>query len=130
MDLSEDAKYRLAYLTLRVLFDDKLSRADPGSLDVSRRRTRCGRHGHITGPRVWLRLFDDLGIRLAALRESERSAGPGVLAYLDMLAGTQMAGQAGGKRYASQREKLESFIDAEFGEEMLAVVNRAVAELV
>jgi len=87
MDLSEDAKYRLAYLTLRVLFDDKLSRADPGSY-------------------------------------------PGVLAYLDVLAGTQMAGQAGGKRYASQREKLESFIDAEFDEEMLAVVNRAVAELV
>ncbi len=87
MELNEDAKYRLAYLTLRVLLDDKLSRADPG-------------------------------------------AHPGVLVYLDVLAGTQMAGQAGGKRYASQREKLESFIDAEFGEEMLAVVNRAVAELV
>ena len=58
MDLNEDAKYRLAYLTLRVLFDDKLSRADPGSY-------------------------------------------PGVLAYLDVLAGTQMASQAGGKRYAS-----------------------------
>jgi len=87
MELNEDAKYRLAYLTLRVLLDDKLSRADPG-------------------------------------------AHPGALVYLDVLAGTQMAGQAGGKRYASQREKLESFIDAEFGEEMLAVVNRAVAELV
>ena len=87
MELNEDAKYRLAYLTLRVLFDDKLSRSDPG-------------------------------------------AHPGVLAYLDVLAGTQMASQAGGKRYASQREKLESFIDAEFGEEMLAVLNRAVAELV
>ena len=53
-----------------------------------------------------------------------------MLAYLDVLAGTQMAGGAGGKRYASQREKLESFIDAEFGEELLAVVNRAVGELV
>ena len=86
MDLNEDAKYRLAYLTLRVLFDDKLSRADPGSY-------------------------------------------PGVLAYLDVLAGTQMAGHAGGKRYASQREKLESFIDAEFGEDVLALVGRVVEEL-
>ena len=87
MELSEDSKYRLAYLTLRLLFDDKLSRSDAGAY-------------------------------------------PGMLAYLDVLAGTQMAGGAGGKRYASQREKLESFIDAEFGEELLAVVNRAVAELV
>ena len=87
MELSEDSKYRLAYLTLRLLFDDKLSRSDPG-------------------------------------------AHPGMLAYLDVLAGTQMAGGAGGKRYASQREKLASFIDAEFGEELLAVVNRAVGELV
>ena len=69
-------------------------------------------------------LFDD------KLSRSDPGVHPGVLAYLDVLAGTQMAGQAGGKRYASQREKLESFIDAEFGEEMLAVVNRAVAELV
>jgi len=87
MELSEDLKYRLAYLTLRLLFDGKLSKANPG-------------------------------------------AHPGMLAYLDVLAGTQMAGEAGGKRYASQREKLESFIDAEFGEEMLAIVNRAVDELV
>jgi hypothetical protein len=87
MELSEDSKYRLAYLTLRLLLDDKLSRSDP-------------------------------------------DAHPGMLAYLDVLAGTQMAGGAGGKRYASQREKLESFIDAEFGEELLAVVNRAVGELV
>jgi hypothetical protein len=52
-----------------------------------------------------------------------------MLAFLDVLAGTQMAGEAGGKRYASQRDKIESFIDAEFGEEILELVNRAVAEL-
>ena len=52
-----------------------------------------------------------------------------MLEFLDMLAGTQLAGDAGGKRYASQRDKIESFIDAEFGEDMLALVNRAVDEL-
>ncbi len=87
MELSEDLKYRLAYLTLRLAFDRKLAAsADPG--------------GH-----------------------------PGMLAFLDVLAGTHLAGEALGKRYASQREKLESFVDAEFGEELLAVVNRAVDEL-
>lgn len=86
MELSEDLKYRLAYLTLRLAFDQKLSRADPG-------------------------------------------AHPGMLAFLDLLAGTQMAGDASGRRYASQREKIESFIDAEFGEDVLDLVNRAVAEL-
>jgi len=87
MELSEDLKYRLAYLMLRLALDQKLSRADAG-------------------------------------------AHPGLLAFLDVLAGTQMAGQAGGKRYASQREKLESFIDAEFGEDVLDLVRRAVAEIV
>jgi len=87
MELSEDLRYRLAYLTLRLAFDQKLSSADPG-------------------------------------------AHPGMLAFLDVLAGTQMAAEAGGKRYASQRGKLESFIDAEFGEEILALVNRAVAEII
>ena len=87
MELGEDLKYRLAYLTLRLAFDVKLSSGDAG-------------------------------------------ASPGVLQFLDVLAGTQLAGEAGGKRYASQREKIESFIDAEFGEDMLALVNRAVAELV
>jgi hypothetical protein len=85
-ELSEDLKYRLAYLTLRLAFDAKLSKGDAG-------------------------------------------AHPGMLAFLDLLAGTQMAGEAGGKRYASQRDKLESFIDAEFGEEVLDVVNRAVDEI-
>ena len=87
MELSEDLKYRLAYLTLRLAFDQKLSRADPG-------------------------------------------AHPGLLAFLDVLAGTQLAADASGRRYASQREKIESFIDAEFDEETLALVSKAIAELV
>ena len=86
MELSEDLKYRLAYLTLRLAFDATLSKAEPGT--------------H-----------------------------PGMLGFLDILAGTQMADDAAGKRYASQREKIESFIDAEFGEEILALVNRAVGEI-
>jgi hypothetical protein len=86
MELAEDLKYRLAYLTLRLAFDAKLSSTDP-------------------------------------------SKHPGLLAYLDLIAGSQMAGEGGGKRYASQREKIESFIDAEFGEEVLDIVNRAVGEI-
>jgi hypothetical protein len=86
MELTEDLKYRLAYLTLRLAFDLKLSRGEAGAY-------------------------------------------PGMLAFLDVLAGTQMATEAAGRRYASQREKIESFVDAEFGEEILSLVNRAVAEL-
>jgi hypothetical protein len=87
MELSEDLKYRLAYLMLRLALDQKLSHADAG-------------------------------------------AHPGLLAFLDLLAGTQLASEAGGKRYASQREKIESFIDAEFGDDVLDLVRRAVAEIV
>jgi len=86
MELSEDLKYRLAYLTLRLMFDRKLSNVDPNT---------C----------------------------------PGMLAFLDLLAGTAMAGDAGGKRYASQRDKIESFIDAEFGDDVMELVNRAVGEI-
>jgi hypothetical protein len=86
MELSEDSKYRLAYLTLRLVFDRKLAGADPGAY-------------------------------------------PGLLAFLDVLAGTQLAADAGGKRYASQRDKIESFVDAEFGEEVLDLVNKVVAEI-
>ena len=86
MELSEDSKYRLAYLTLRLAFDRKLSAGDPG-------------------------------------------AHRGMLQFLDLLAGTQLADEAGGRRYASQREKIESFVDAEFGEDVLELVNRAVGEL-
>ena len=86
MELSEDLKYRLAYLTVRLAFDSKLSAGDAGSK-------------------------------------------PAMLEFLDILAGTQLAGDAGGKRYASQRDKIESFIDAEFGEDVLALVGRVVEEL-
>ena len=85
MELDEDLKYRLAYLTLRLAMDAKLSTVDPAT---------C----------------------------------PGMLKFLDLLAGTQLAADAVGKQYASQREKIESFIDAEYEEEILAVVNKAIAE--
>ena len=87
MELSEDLKYRLAFLTLRLAFDQKLSAGDPGRY-------------------------------------------PAILQYLDLLAGTQLADAAGGKRYASQRDKIESFIDAEFDEETLALVSKAISELI
>ena len=87
MELSEDLKYRLAFLTLRLAFDQKLSSGDPGKY-------------------------------------------PAMLQYLDILAGTQLADGAIGKRYASQRDKIESFIDAEFDDETLALVTKAIDELV
>ena len=87
MELSEDLKYRLAFLTVRLAFDKKLSAGDPGKY-------------------------------------------PALLQYLDLRAGTQLADGASGKRYASQREKIESFIDAEFDEETLALVNKAIEELI
>lgn len=86
MELSEESKYRLSYLTLRLALDRLLSNADPG-------------------------------------------AKPGMLEFLDVLAGTNLAAEAAGKRYASQREKIESFIDAEFGEELLDLINRAIDEI-
>ena len=87
MELSEDLKYRLAFLTLRLAFDQKLSSGDPGRY-------------------------------------------PAILQYLDILAGTQLAEGASGKRYASQRDKIESFIDAEFDDDTLALVTKAIDELV
>jgi hypothetical protein len=86
MELSEDSKYRLSYLALRLIFDAKLSTGDP-------------------------------------------AASPGILQFLDLLAGTQLAGDAGGKHYASQREKIESFIEAEFDEDVLEIVRRSAVEL-
>ena len=86
MELSEDLKYRLAYLAMRLIFDAKLSKSDP-------------------------------------------ALSPGILTFLDLLAGTQLAGEAGGKQYASQRGKIESFIDAEFDEDVLEIVRRATTEL-
>ena len=86
MELDEELKYRLAFLTMRLVFDRILSTADPAGK-------------------------------------------PAMLEYLDLMAGTQLAGASGGRRYASQREKIESFIDAEFDEEILALVNRVVDEI-
>jgi hypothetical protein len=86
MELSEESKYRLSYLTLRLAFDRILSTTDPG-------------------------------------------AKPAMLEFLDILAGTHLAGDAVGKRYASQREKIESFIDAEFDENLLALINRTIDEI-
>jgi hypothetical protein len=86
MELDEESKYRLSYLTLRLAFDRILSGSDPGSR-------------------------------------------PAMLECLDVLAGTQLAAEAGGKRYASQRQKIESFIDAEFGEDLLALINKTIDEL-
>ena len=86
MELSEESKYRLSYLTLRLAFDRILSNADPGSK-------------------------------------------PAMLEFLDILAGTNLAGEAAGKRYASQRDKIESFIDAEYDEDILALINRTIDEI-
>ena len=93
MELTEEMRYRLCYLTLRLAIDQKLER-DWGKQD-------CG----------------------------------GVLAFLDLMSGTHLTEEqagsgAGEKQYVSQREKLEDFIDAEYGEEVLAVVNRAINEIV
>jgi hypothetical protein len=86
MELSEESKYRLSYLTLRLAFDRILSASDPGGK-------------------------------------------PAMLEFLDVLAGTHLASDAAGKRYASQREKIESFIDAEFDENLLALINRTIDEI-
>ncbi|MCC6849411.1 MAG: hypothetical protein IT294_13000 [Deltaproteobacteria bacterium] len=91
MELTEEMRYRLCYLTLRLALDQKLER-DWGKSD-------CG----------------------------------GVLAFLDLMSGTHLAEEqkAGdGRQYVSQREKLEDFLDAEYGEEVLAVVQRAINEIV
>lgn len=87
MEMSEELKYRLSYLTLRLLFDHVLSKAsDPGTM-------------------------------------------PATLEFLDVLAGTELAGESAGRRYASQRAKLESFLDAEYEEEMLELINKVIAEI-
>ena len=93
MELTEEMRYRLCYLTLRLAIDQKLER--------------------------------DWGKQECA----------GVLAFLDLMSGTHLTEEqagagAGDKQYVSQREKLEDFIDAEYGEEVLAVVNRAIDEIV
>ncbi len=92
MDLSEEMRYRLCYLALRLAIDQKLGR-DWG-------KKECG----------------------------------GVLAFLDLMSGSHLADEQSGapdasRRYVSQREKLEDFLDAEFGEDVLVVVRRALHEL-
>ena len=93
MELSEEMRYRLCYLTLRLAIDKKLER-DWGQKE-------CG----------------------------------GVLAFLDLMSGSHLAEEQADapgeeRRYVSQRDKLEDFLDAEFGEEVLEVVNRTINELV
>ena len=90
MELTEEMRYRLSYLALRLLCDAKLAR-DLDKLELT-----------------------------------------GLLELLDLMSGSELATSARDpeRKYMSQRAKLEDFIDAEFGEEVLAVVNRAIAELV
>ena len=88
MDLSEESRYRLAFLTMRLVFDAKLSSAvDPAKF-------------------------------------------PGVLRFLDVIAGTNLANEAAGKKYPSQRDKLEMFLESEYEEDMLELVKKVVSELV
>lgn len=91
MELSEEMRYRLCYLTLRLTLDQKLEK--------------------------------DWGKKECA----------GVLAFLDLMSGTHLTDEqkpGEDRQYVSQRAKLEDFLDAEYGEEVLAVVQRAINELV
>ena len=91
MELTEEMRYRLCYLTLRLALDQKLER-DWGKKECD-----------------------------------------GALAFLDLMSGTHLADEqkpGEGRHYVSQRAKLEDFLDAEYGEEVLAVVQRAINELV
>jgi len=91
MELTEEMRYRLCYLTLRLALDQKLER--------------------------------DWG----------KGGCAGVLEFLDMMSGSHLSDEqkpGDDRTYVSQRAKLEDFIDAEYGEEVLAVVQRAVNELV
>jgi hypothetical protein len=93
MELSEEMRYRLCYLTLRLALDHKLER-DWGKTDCS-----------------------------------------GVLEFLDLMSGSHLAKEQSNtpdaeRKYVSQRPKLEDFLDAEYGEEVLEVVTRAITQLV
>ena len=92
MELTEEMRYRLCYLVLRLAIDQKLER-DWGKEECS-----------------------------------------GTLAFLDLMSGTnlseQEADQSGEKTYVSQKAKLEDFLDAEYGEEVLEVAQRAITEIV
>ena len=92
MELTEEMRYRLCYLVLRLAIDQKLDR-DWGKEECS-----------------------------------------GTLAFLDLMSGTnlseQEADKSGEKTYVSQKAKLEDFLDAEYGEEVLEVAQRAITEIV
>jgi hypothetical protein len=93
MELTEEMRYRLCYLALRLAIDQKLER-DWGKEDCS-----------------------------------------GVLAFLDLMSGSHLSDEQAEapeteRKYVSQRTKLEDFLDAEYGEEVLEVVQRAVNEIV
>jgi hypothetical protein len=93
MELTEEMRYRLCYLTLRLALDQKLER-DWGKKDCQ-----------------------------------------GVLAFLDLMSGSHLSEEQSNapeaeRRYVSQRPKLEDFLDAEFGDEVLELAQRAVNELV
>ena len=91
MELTEEMRYRLCYLTLRLVIDQKLGR--------------------------------DWG----------KGACAGVLEFLDLMSGSHLADQqkpGEDRQYVSQRPKLEDFLDAEYGEEVLAIVQRAINEIV
>mgnify|MGYP003693991247 CR=1 FL=1 len=91
MELTEEMRYRLCYLTLRLAIDQKLER--------------------------------DWG----------KEACSGVLAFLDLMSGSHLSDEqkpGDGRQYVSQRAKLEDFVDAEYGEELLAIVQRAINEIV
>jgi hypothetical protein len=90
MELTEEMRYRLCYLTLRLAIDQKLER-DFGKQDCS-----------------------------------------GSLAFLDLMSGSHLTEEqkpGEDRHYVSQRAKLEDFLDAEYGEEVLAIVQRAINEL-
>jgi hypothetical protein len=91
MELTEEMRYRLCYLTLRLAIDAKLER-DWG-------KEEC----------------------------------VSVLAFLDLMSGSHLSDDqkpGENRQFVSQRLKLEDFLDAEYGEEVLAVVQRAINEIV
>lgn len=92
MELTEEMRYRLCYLVLRLAVDQKLAR-DWGKEDCT-----------------------------------------GTLAFLDLMSGTNLSdeqAEPGSERtYVSQAPKLADFVDAEYGEEVLEIAQRALTEIV
>ena len=64
---------------------------------------------------------------------AQSAAGAGALAFLDLMSGSHLTDEqkpGEDRTYVSQRAKLEDFLDAEYGEEVLAVVQRAINEII